>query len=151
MKVNKILGIVLFLIGGFLIFNSFSSMTGFAVAEFVGKGASSILGFVFVLVGVLVFMAGGKQKEGNLAKQILKDGGVILDSRKLRRISKKVEKQEGYSGREVKEGYQILDRDENPLTVIPNHDVSAGVYRSIMNSLATGESSFRKRTGYLDN
>ena len=150
MEKRKIIGTTLILIGSVIIFSSFSSMTGFSIANSVEKDLGSILGFGFVIGGILVFMA-RKQKEGNLAKQILKDGGVIQSSRKLRRISKKVEKQEGYSGREVKEGYQVLGKDGNPLTVIPSHDVSVGVYRSIMGALATGKSSFRKRDSYSTN
>ena len=62
MEKRKILGAILILIGFVLILNSFSGMTGFAVADSIGKGVSSILGFVFVIGGFLVFIGG--QQEG---------------------------------------------------------------------------------------
>ncbi len=70
----KILGIILFLVGCIFILNSFSGITGFVVAESVGKGVSGILGLVLVIGGVLVFVEGRekieerKNKEGKLIK-----------------------------------------------------------------------------------
>lgn len=140
MEKRKILGIVLFLIGGFLIFNSFSGMTGFVVAENIEKNISSIIGLMLVIGGIVLFVRG---KEGNLALEIKKSGAIITNPKKLRKISNKM----GYEGRLVKEGYQVLNNGR-PLTVIPNHNISTGVYRSIINALSTGESNFRKRTDY---
>ena len=65
MKPNaqKTLGAILILTGIVLILNSFSGITGFVVAESLGKSVSSILGLVFVIGGVLVFMSGRSLSE----------------------------------------------------------------------------------------
>jgi len=56
MKVLRILGIVLLLLGVFFILNAGSGITGFVVFEDVGKGVSSILGIAFVVGGILLIM-----------------------------------------------------------------------------------------------
>ena len=89
----------------------------------------------------MLFLAG---KESNLAKKVLESGAVIQDPTKIKKIARKM----GYFGRDVKEGYQVLDQENKPLTVIPRHNISKAVYREIMKSLSTEESSFRRRTGY---
>lgn len=148
MQMEKIIGALMFFIGTILILNSFSGITGFVVAESIGKGISSILGFALIVGGILFMAEGREEKEGNLAQKILDSGAIILDPRKLRKIAKKISRQQKYFGKEVKEGYQILDANGNPLTVIPHNHISKGVYHNIMEVLATGESNFRKRTGY---
>lgn len=141
----------MFIIGVFLLASSESGITGNVISERV-SAVSSIFSLMLVIGGVLVFMTEREKKEGglekNLAREILQNKQIILDPRKLRKIANKIAKQQGYSGREVKEGYQILDANGNPLTVIPHKNISRGVYYSIMEALATGESNFRKRTGY---
>jgi len=71
MEKRKIIGVVLFLIGAILILNSFSSITGFAVAESIGTSISSILGLVLVVGGIVIFMSRGKEKKelGDLLKR----------------------------------------------------------------------------------
>ena len=151
LKLQRIFGGALILTGFIFILNSLSSITGFIISQNLGKGVGSIFGLVFIICGILIFVSSREVKEGNLAKQLLENGAIVQDSKKLRKIAKKVGKQEGYFGREVEEGYQILNKNKKPLTVIPRHNISAGVYRSIMNALVTGESNFRKRTAYSSN
>ena len=137
----------MFFTGIFILVSSQSGMTGNVVSERVSS-VSSILSLVLIVGGILFMAEGREKKEGNLAQKILDSGAIITDSRKLRKLANKIAKQQGYSGREVKEGYQILDANGNPLTVIPKSHISKGVYYNIMGALATGESNFRKRTGY---
>jgi energy-coupling factor transporter transmembrane protein EcfT len=141
-------GIFLILMGSLFILNSLSGITGFIIAKSIGKNISSIFGFVLVVGGILVLMSIRIIKEGNLAKQILTNGEIILNPKKLKKIAKQIEREKGYYGRKVKEGYQVLDKNRIPLTVIPKHNISKGVYYSIIKSLATGIPSFRKRTDY---
>lgn len=61
-KVMKNLGIFFFLIGVVLILNSLSGITGFIIAERVGTSVSGILGLVFLVVGVLLFVSGLEKK-----------------------------------------------------------------------------------------
>ncbi len=53
-------GIFLFLLGSFILLDSFSGITGYAVAEQVGKITSSIFGLIFILGGLGMFLSGGK-------------------------------------------------------------------------------------------
>jgi len=75
-KLNKIIGSFLFIIGMVLIFNSFSGMTGFVVAESIGRHVSSILGFVLIIGGGVLFMIG--RLEGIVGK---KDEVYMMKSR----------------------------------------------------------------------
>ena len=117
---KKLIGAVLILTGFIFILNSFSGITGFAVAESVRKIPSSIIGIVLIVGGALVFLRG---KESNLALEVKKSGAIITNPGKLKKIAHEM----GYKGRKVKEGYQILDKDGKPLTVIPKHNIPPGV------------------------
>jgi len=64
---RKFLGAFLILLGFFFILNSFSGMTGFAVADNFGK-PGSILGLVLIIVGVVVFVSRRKEKESKLER-----------------------------------------------------------------------------------
>jgi len=55
-KKFKIIGATLILIGCVFILNSFSTITGFAIADSIGKGVSSIIGLVLVGGGIVMFM-----------------------------------------------------------------------------------------------
>lgn len=116
-------------------FNAFK-LTGGVIGVF--SESLNLIAFVFLIVGLTISLR--EPREGNLASEILRSGAVITDPKKIKKIAGKI----GYYGREVKEGYQILDESGKPLTVIPRHHISQGVYRNIMKSLSTGESSFRK-------
>ncbi|MBU0760295.1 MAG: hypothetical protein KJ600_03980 [Nanoarchaeota archaeon] len=54
----KILGILLIVIGIVVLLDTFTGITGLVVLEDIGRTAGSVIGIVFVLVGVLVFMSG---------------------------------------------------------------------------------------------
>ena len=141
----KLTGVILILIGIILILNSLSGITGFVISESIGTSVSGIIGLAFIIGGVFfLFLSSRKQKEGNLAKMVKDSGTIITNPKKLRKISKQM----GYNGMWVKEGYQVLDKNKKRLTMIPHHNISEGVYRSIINALSTGKTSFRKRTGY---
>ncbi len=104
------------------------------------SGSLNIASLIMLVAGLVLFIIEGEH-ERNLAFETLKSGAVITDPRKIEKIARKM----GYTeGREVREGYQILDDRGKPLTVIPRHNISGGVYRGIMKALSTGESTFRK-------
>lgn len=52
----KILGAISILIGTFFVLNASSGITGFAIANSVGKNVSGILGLMLVVGGVILFM-----------------------------------------------------------------------------------------------
>jgi len=137
---------VLFLILGFVLIlnSSIRNITGNIIEGGINFG-DSLLGLAFISVGLVFFLTKEselekKVKEDNLAQQVLKIGKIYSKQREFKRIANRM----NYSGREFKEGYQILDYNGNPLTVIPKHKISKGVHYSILKALATGESSFRK-------
>ena len=133
-------GVVLFWIGVAFILNSFSGITGYVVAEEIGKSVSSILGLVFVVGGLALFIRGNKLKT-SLAEEVKKSGVVITNPKKLVSLAKQI----GYPGRNRKEGYQVLDLRGVPITIIPRHrSIKKGTYRGIITALSTGESSFRR-------
>ena len=138
----KILGATSFLIGCVFVLNSFFGVTGFIIAEFVGKRTGSLIGLAFIIIGILLFLRGRLEHSLDL----FKSRGIITDPKKLKKVAGRIIKQRGHSGREVKEGYQILDKRNKPLTVIPRH-ISKGVYFGIRDALLTGEPNFR-RTNY---
>ncbi|MBS3094680.1 hypothetical protein J4474_03370 [Candidatus Pacearchaeota archaeon] len=132
---KELSGGILFLVGIILILNSFSEITGFAVVGNINFTEGSILGIVLIIAGIYLFAVGNLEK--NLG--YFEKGAVITDPRKLKKIAKRI----GYNGREVKEGYQILNEKGKPVTVIPRH-ISKGVYFNIREALLTGQSNFRK-------
>ena len=66
----KILGIISFLIGCVFVLNSFSEITGFAITESFGKGMSSILGLVFILGGIVLFLLERESKYNEIAGMV---------------------------------------------------------------------------------
>ena len=141
-KYLKGLGVFFLLIGIFAFVLTFNTMniTGNSVLDKIGGSGGYFFGIIFVLIGGMLLMSRANSGK-NLAQIAKESGAIITDGKKLKKIAKKM----GYEGREVKEGYQILDLGGTPLTVIPHHNISSGVYRSIITALATGESSFRKK------
>jgi hypothetical protein len=82
-------------------------------------------------------------QDRNYAQEILNQRRYVDDTRELKKIAKKM----GYTLMEgYKEGTRVYD-GESVLTVIPNHRKigGKGTAKSILEALATGESSFRKR------
>lgn len=55
---KKVIGIILIIVGFVFVLNSFSGITGFVIAESVGKGISGVLGLVLIIGGALIFMGG---------------------------------------------------------------------------------------------
>jgi len=137
MKFKRSVGAFLFLIGVIVLISSQSGITGNVVSEMVDS-VSSVFGLLFIIVGLVLMAYRGLERD--LAREIKKRGEVITDPKKLKKVLKKG----GYEGRDVKEGYQILDREGNPLTVIPRHNLSRGVFYNILNTLEKGESNFRR-------
>ena len=76
MQKKKIISLGSIVIGIIILLNSFSGITGFIVLEDVGKTASSILGIVLVISGILLLMA--REGKGGLEK--ISDAGVTLES-----------------------------------------------------------------------
>ena len=82
------------------------------------------------------------QGERNYAQEILDRRAYVDDTRELKRIARKM----GYDLDEGhKEGTRVY-RGGQVLTVIPHHRKiqGRGTLKGILESLATGESSFRK-------
>jgi len=103
----EILGATSFLIGCVFVLNSFFGVTGFIIAEFVGKRTGSLIGLAFIIIGILLFLRGRLEHSLDL----FKSRGIITDPKKLKKVAGRIIKQRGYPGREVKEGYQILDKN----------------------------------------
>jgi hypothetical protein len=144
MNKKRILGISLFLLGVVLIVVSTSpTPTGAAIGTGQYGNSLSLVGLVLIIGGMVVLMA--KAQLENLAQEVLNSGRHVGKSKELKKISNKM----GYSGKNVREGYQVRDEDGNVITVIPNHnEINSYVSKSVLKALATGESNYGKRTGY---
>lgn len=146
MRKNQIVGFIFLILGGILILNTFSGISGYIIIEEIPVSSSGFFGLVFLLVGIiLVLMEGGLEKI-TYAQEIKASGAIITSPRKLIKIAKK----SGYTviKRKGGEGSRVLKPDGSNLTDIPRHNISTNVYRSIITALATGESSYRKRSRY---
>ena len=69
-KIMKLLGITLIFIGFLFILNASSGITGFAVAESIGRGISGIIGLVLIIGGVVVFISANNKKNLEEIKNI---------------------------------------------------------------------------------
>ena len=108
----------------------------------IGTPQSNSLSLVVVILFVigLVLMS---RRDKNYAQEILDQRLYVDDTRELKKIARKM----GYSLMEgYKEGTRVYNGNE-VLTVIPNHRKIEGkkTVKSILEVLATGGSSFRKR------
>ena len=132
------------IVGGLILIAdvSLSKITGNIINNSPAVGFSSI-GFLFLILGIVLFMVNAEGKlERNLAQEIKRSGRIVDNPRELIHIAKK----SGYVlGKEVKEGIPVYDDFGRYITVIPIHKVSGGVSRNIISELARGESNFRKR------
>lgn len=147
---KRALGYSLIILGIIVIFlKPILSITGSALAENI----FIVSNWLFIIIGIgliLIGLAEAREvQEGELesaiAKELLRRGGVITKRKQLIKEVKKIEREMGYSHREVKEGYQVLNRHGAPLTVVPNSpDISVGVYRGVLKALAIGMPSFRR-------
>jgi len=136
MRKKRFFGLTLIFVA-FLIILFNISFTG-AVIGIAPSNSLSLIALVFFIVGLILIIKEGKL-EKNLAQEVLKSSAIITDPKKIKKIARKMH----YEGRNVKEGYQILDEYGKPLTVVPLHKVSGGVYRNIMKALSTGKPNFR--------
>ena len=135
---RKFFGAILIVVSFLLVSLNTFKLTGGVVGVF--SLSLNLIALTFLILGLALSIR-REPHEGNLATQILKSGAVETDSRKLRRIAK----ESGYEIVFAKEGYQILDKDRKPLTIIPYHHITTGVSKEIIKSLSTGISVFRLR------
>jgi len=137
MRKKRFLGLTIVLVS--ILILSFNLTPTAAVIGASFPSFLNIIALIILVIGLVLFLADSLER--NLALEVLRSGAVITDPRKIEKIARKM----GYSqGKEVREGYQVLDEQGKPLTVIPRHHISGGVYRNIMKSLSAGESTFRK-------
>lgn len=66
-KAFKIFGMIFFVMGIIVIFNSFQGITGFAISENIDINAGFIVGAWFILTGILLFVY--KKAEDKLNKK----------------------------------------------------------------------------------
>jgi hypothetical protein len=114
------------------------SITG-AVIGVTISNSLSLVSIILLVVGLILVT----HQDRNYAQEILNQRRYVDDTRELKKIAKKM----GYTLMEgYKEGTRVYD-GESVLTVIPNHRKigGKGTAKSILEALATGESSFRKR------
>ncbi len=122
---------ILFTISSLIIISFNTKVTGAVIG--ISKNNLNFISLIFLIFGIALFLHGNKLED--LARKIKQASPA-----EIRRIANKM----GYKeGREVKEGYQVI-YNENPLTVIPHHNLSRGVRYSIAKSLITGKSTFRQ-------
>jgi len=136
--IKKSLGLVTVVISSIgLILNK--SITGAVIGTTVSNSVSLIAIALFI-VG-LTLMA---SKDRNYAQEIIDKGAYMDDTNELRKIARRM----GYDLQEAKrEGTRVYS-GKAVVTVIPRHRKIQGreTQKSILEALATGESSFRKRT-----
>lgn len=134
---NKLIGSIFILISIGLTISNFT-ITG-AVIGTSSSNSLSLVAIAFLIIGLILTL----QRERNYAQEILEQRKYVDDTRELKRIAGKM----GYTLIDgYKEGTRVYKGNE-VLTVIPHHRKieGKGTVRSILEALATGESSFRKR------
>ncbi|MBI2042866.1 hypothetical protein HYT25_00565 [Candidatus Pacearchaeota archaeon] len=130
MNRGKFLGYVLIIVG--MLFISFpSSITGAVINTGIVNSVKIILGLGFVVGGIALVISGLERLRR----------ARMLNSRELKNIAEDM----GFDLKVAREGYEVLDENGNPITVIPHHrDISSGTYHSIKKALLSGESNFRR-------
>ena len=137
MRKERFLGLF-FVVISLLILISDVSITS-AVIGTTSSNSLSLIAIVFLAIGLILI----SQRERNYAREILEQRRYVDDTRELKKIARKM----GYSLMEgYKEGTRVYNGNE-VLTVISNHRKieGKGTVKSILEALATGESSFRRR------
>lgn len=78
---RKIAGIAFFLVGGIFLLSAFSigSITGNAILDGVNEGISLGFGFLLVIVGITLFVAGLERKIPQSVEEAVRDKGVPFD------------------------------------------------------------------------
>ncbi len=141
MKKKRFIGLA-FIAISLIIIVSNASITG-AVIGTSSSNSLSLVAIIFFVAG-LVLMS---QRDRNYAQEILEQRRYVDDTRELKKIARKM----GYNLMEgYKEGTRVYKGNE-VLTVISNHRKieGKGTVKSILEALATGESSFRKRHAHV--
>jgi len=113
------------------------SITGAVIGTSISNSLS-LAAIVFLIIGLVLTF----QRDRNYAQEILDQRRYVDDTRELKKIARKM----GYTLMEgYKEGTRVYSGNE-VLTVIPNHRKigGKGTAKSILEALATGESSFRR-------
>ena len=117
------------------------SITGAVIGTSISNSLS-LVAVVFLIVGFILTF----QRDRNYAQEILDQRKYVDDTRELKKIARRM----GYTLMEgYKEGTRVYSGDE-VLTVIPNHRKigEKETARSILEALATGESSFRQHQAH---
>jgi hypothetical protein len=132
------------IVGGLILISnvSLTKLTGNVIGNIPVLGFS-FFGFALLIIGIVLFLMDQEGAlEKTLAQEIKESRRIVEKPREIIHIAKK----SGYLiGDEVREGTPIYNQYGNRITVVPRHNLSSGVSRNIINDLARGESSFRKR------
>ena len=150
---QKAAALIFMIVGAVLILNSLSGITGFVISESIGTSVSGILGLVFIIGGVLLFVNGREErkvKEGGLEKtarqtKIFKKGQAALNSRAMGTYKdlRKMANQMGYVIKNAKGHYEVYFSDSatplrsfegHPVT-IPRHHEKSGTYFGVLKNL----------------
>jgi len=137
MQRKRFIGLVLIGISLVMIASNVS-ITGAVIGTSI-TNSISFVAIVLLVVGLILT----SQREINYAREILEQGRYVDDTKELKKIARKM----GYNLMEgYKEGTRVYSGHE-VLTVIPNHRKigGKGTAKSILEALATGESSFTKK------
>lgn len=140
MNKKRIIGFV-FIVLAIGITLSNVSITGAVVGTSISN-SFSLVAVIFLIFGFILTF----QRDRNYAQEILDEGKYVDDTRELKKIARIM----GYTLMEgYKEGTRVYNRNE-VLTVIPNHRKigGKGTAKSILEALATGESSFRRHQAH---
>jgi hypothetical protein len=145
-KGNLLLSYILILSGLLLISNfSVSKITGNVIGEKIAIGTSP-LGFVFLILGIVLFVIAQETRpEKTLAQKVKESGKFVDNPNEIIKIARK----SGYRiGEEVKEGTRVYDSNGKYITVIPRRHISPGTYHGIIKELAQGKSTFTGRGNF---
>jgi len=130
----QILGVLLIIVGGVLILNSFSGITGFVVFGETGQKVGGAVGALLVLGGVLVFVVSEIRH-----RKVLREIDEALRSGRAGtyREAEQMARKLGYSVEEGGNHMTVYDERHNVVTQIPRHgrDVPTGLYRAILKKL----------------
>lgn len=138
MNKKRILGIALIILSSAVIISNIN-ITGAVIGSPLLISLNLIAVALFI-IGIILTIYESK----NYAREILERRRYIDDPREMMKIARKC----GYTlDKGHREGAKVYNGD-NIITVIPtNHPrIDKRVSNSILEALATGESSFRKRT-----
>lgn len=130
----KSIGILLIVVGGVLILNSFSGITGLVVLEDVGRDVSGILGVVLVLAGLAVFVI-ADVKHRRVLREI--DESLRSGRAGTYREAEHIARRLGYAVEEGANHKTVYDQSHHVVTQIPRHtgDAPTGLYRAILREL----------------